>query len=221
MRGISLHMQTIMTHENRQSYFNNHALTDRWPFSIYHRGIENAVVRATSSMSGNARCLNVGCGFFSSYPRLKHLGKWEACDIDQGCVDTVGAQFPEIVCRRCTDLPQYPAGSFDFVMSTEVIEHITDPIPWVHQLLSFIKPGGLLIISTPNYGWPYLIPIVEYTVLEIIALTRGFSRFGIHPNKYSREKLFRHLTRSSPPGAAISVRPCNLWMALIGAVRIA
>ncbi len=40
-------------------------------------------------------------------------------------------------------------GSFDCVVSTEVIEHVVNPEAFVTELLRVVKPGGSLIISTP------------------------------------------------------------------------
>lgn len=41
-------------------------------------------------------------------------------------------------------------GAFDLVTSLEVIEHVTDPAPFVRALADALAPGGLMIVSTPN-----------------------------------------------------------------------
>lgn len=48
-----------------------------------------------------------------------------------------------------TDLP-FPDGSFEAVISFETIEHLQSPRSFVQELNRVLKPGGLLIISTPN-----------------------------------------------------------------------
>jgi SAM-dependent methyltransferase len=48
-----------------------------------------------------------------------------------------------------------PAASFDVVASFGFIEHFDDPAPAVEQHLRLVKPGGLALITIPNYGGVY------------------------------------------------------------------
>ncbi len=56
------------------------------------------------------------------------------------------------VCGSVLDLP-FADGSFDTVLSTEVIEHTPDPRRAVAQLCRVLKPGGLLVLTVPNRLW--------------------------------------------------------------------
>ncbi len=49
------------------------------------------------------------------------------------------------------DLNEIEDGSFDIVVCTEVLEHISSPQKAVKELGRVTKGGGYLIISTPNY----------------------------------------------------------------------
>ncbi len=44
-------------------------------------------------------------------------------------------------------------GSFDAVVALEVIEHVAHPDDFVMKLASLVKPGGSIILSTPNGGY--------------------------------------------------------------------
>jgi 2-polyprenyl-3-methyl-5-hydroxy-6-metoxy-1,4-benzoquinol methylase len=48
-----------------------------------------------------------------------------------------------------TGLP-YADGTFDVVNSSEVIEHLTDTESFLQECYRVLKPGGRIVISTPN-----------------------------------------------------------------------
>lgn len=41
---------------------------------------------------------------------------------------------------------------YDVIIGTEVIEHLTDPNAFMRRLISFLKPNGRIILTTPNTG---------------------------------------------------------------------
>ncbi|HAL92996.1 MAG TPA: class I SAM-dependent methyltransferase [Verrucomicrobia bacterium] len=44
--------------------------------------------------------------------------------------------------------PEWPAGTFDFLFATEVVEHFHHPAAEWPRMLSLLKPGGLLTVMT-------------------------------------------------------------------------
>lgn len=48
------------------------------------------------------------------------------------------------------ELPADLLGRFDCVIATELIEHLENPRHLIRQCHSMLRPGGLLIVSTPN-----------------------------------------------------------------------
>lgn len=106
--------------------------------------IEASLDRCREYVRG--KLLDVGCGrkpykdtYFSgatSYVGVDHL--------------TENSQ-PDIV-ASALNLP-FDDKSFDSVVSTEVLEHVPDPLCALRQMHRVLKPGGYLILSTPMY-WP-------------------------------------------------------------------
>jgi 2-polyprenyl-3-methyl-5-hydroxy-6-metoxy-1,4-benzoquinol methylase len=56
-----------------------------------------------------------------------------------------------------------PAGSFEVITSFETIEHVPDDLLLLQEFARLLKPGGTLIISTPN-AWP--LSLAKYHVRE-------------------------------------------------------
>ncbi|MBR5464268.1 MAG: class I SAM-dependent methyltransferase [Alistipes sp.] len=56
-----------------------------------------------------------------------------------------------VECRQATVPPlPFASESFDYIISFQVIEHIEDDIAFVRELHRVLRPGGKVIISTPN-----------------------------------------------------------------------
>lgn len=49
------------------------------------------------------------------------------------------------------ELADYGAASFDLVVMHHVIEHLDDPVAVIRRVHSLIRPGGSLLIATPDF----------------------------------------------------------------------
>jgi SAM-dependent methyltransferase len=61
-------------------------------------------------------------------------------------------RYPDVSCDPIDaigTLP-YPADSFDVVCSLEVVEHLEDQFRFIRELHRVVKPGGRVIVTTPN-----------------------------------------------------------------------
>lgn len=93
--------------------------------------------------------------------------------VDRGAVVTsldVGKELLDQVAKKCqservvgsvTNLP-FKDCSFDIVLSTEVIEHSTDPQKAIRELCRVAKPGGILIITVPNEVWKFSVSVADW-----------------------------------------------------------
>jgi len=54
-----------------------------------------------------------------------------------------------------TELLPLGEDRFDIIMFSEIIEHITfNPVAMWRTLYRLLKPGGRIVVTTPNYFWP-------------------------------------------------------------------
>lgn len=61
----------------------------------------------------------------------------------------------DVICNVETLLDRFDAGSFDVVVSTEMLEHVLDWRIAVNNLKGLIKPGGSLVLTTRSIGTGY------------------------------------------------------------------
>ena len=74
---------------------------------------------------------------------------------------------------------------FDLIMLSHVIEHIFRPADFLADLIKVLRPGGVLIVATPNVRsfvarltgrfWPMLKPLDHVTLI----CERAYSHFGV------------------------------------------
>jgi 2-polyprenyl-3-methyl-5-hydroxy-6-metoxy-1,4-benzoquinol methylase len=100
------------------------------------------------------RVLDIGCGFGESLGYHRARG----CDAHGVEADSnilrVAARHDLQVRNGLFDPGHYPAASFDVVTLDQVIEHVADPVAVLRGVRQVLKPGGTVVLSTPNAdGW--------------------------------------------------------------------
>ncbi len=120
--------------------------------------------------------LNVGSGG-DVYERVRTLAN---ATIIQADIDP--ARKPDVVASVC-DMPMFENGRFDAVFMMEVLEHVTEPHLAVKELRRVLKPGGLLVLSTP-----FIFPLHDephdyyrYTKYGLAFMLREFVDVEIRP----------------------------------------
>jgi 2-polyprenyl-3-methyl-5-hydroxy-6-metoxy-1,4-benzoquinol methylase len=101
----------------------------------------------------NLDVLEVGCGYgYTAYGVFKSGQKITAIDISKKAIDFAKKNFGDFYIN--SSLENFKTDKkFDLIYSTEVIEHVPDPIGFVKKLKKHLKPGGRILITTPNKNY--------------------------------------------------------------------
>jgi SAM-dependent methyltransferase len=100
------------------------------------------------------RVLEIGCGRGAFARYLAEAGAdVVAADFSPSAVALTAQLLDgrgEARVADITDIP-FPDASFDLVVSLETLEHVPDPSKGLRELVRVTRPGGRLIVTTPNY----------------------------------------------------------------------
>jgi len=79
-------------------------------------------------------------------PRVKTT---QVVDIDPQAEQLAKEKGHQYFCGRIEDFDT--AEQFDFVLLLNLIEHVADPLAVLKKIETILKPGGVVLIKTPNY----------------------------------------------------------------------
>ena len=108
-----------------------------------------------TAFASNKRVLEVGCGGGSGCHEILAAGATEVTgvDVDVEAVELARQNFnsPQLKFDVVQDavLPVHDA-TFDVVVALETVEHVKDDRSFVEELARALRPGGELLLSTPN-----------------------------------------------------------------------
>jgi SAM-dependent methyltransferase len=144
---VCIHPDVLERHYTRPHHHENaYHQVDPWIVGFHLARIDQ-VRRLLRGVTG--RVLDVGSGTSI----VRDAGPWNfalnACDRDPGAVAALVADGVEARVARAED-PPFPEGSFDAVFAGEIIEHIVDPHAALHRWIRLLRPGGRLVVTTPN-----------------------------------------------------------------------
>jgi 2-polyprenyl-3-methyl-5-hydroxy-6-metoxy-1,4-benzoquinol methylase len=115
------------------------------------------------------RICDLGCGAGWLTNILSSFGPSVGVELSPDAVEVAKQRYPgaQFVCADATTW-EPEAGSFDVVVSQEVIEHISDKPKYLSVVHKALRPGGYLLMTTPNLDVLNAIPDSERkTIWEI------------------------------------------------------
>jgi len=99
----------------------------------------------------NPRILDFGCGTGWLSEMLSKYGHVTGVDLAESAIATAKSRVPQGTFFAGDIFKiSLPSDHFDVVVSQEVIAHVPDQVAYLDRAADVLKPGGHLIITTPN-----------------------------------------------------------------------
>jgi len=150
----------------------------------------------------NKRVMDLGCGGGFVVGSMKSVGASEAVgiDINPNAVLYARAQYPKckFYCGEFDKFSNKKLGTFDFIYSSEVIEHVVDIEGYMQFLVDMTKPSAKVFITTPDIGsnqvpkevtsWDVFSPPLHIQFFTQDTLTKLFERYGFTPIKRKADR---------------------------------
>lgn len=136
--------------------------------------------------------LDVGCGAGTISLYLAYKGyQVTGIDISKKAIKECQESAKKINLRNVTfytmNFPdEVPRKKFDFIVCSEVIEHIENRKLAFHKMYSLLKPRGILFLTTPSSNAP----------LYKIGYTKEFDKRVGHVTRYSIESLSKEVKQA-------------------------
>ncbi len=142
----------------KEFYENAFKLSDKCPFG---EGVaqelhwEKRVAFAREFIKGGDRVLDIGCGDGTVTRKIGDLAdRVVGIDLSEECIRrAVGQNSHPRIEYVCSSLEAYvPADDFDAILMYEVIEHVYDPQAVLVKANRWLRNGGRIVLSTPNFS---------------------------------------------------------------------
>ncbi|MDG1129740.1 MAG: methyltransferase domain-containing protein [Paracoccaceae bacterium] len=133
--------------------------------------------------------LDIGCGFGFVPHFWKEMIGGEAIGLEMSSYGRVGAEKlgVNIVPKYYSEAHELHGKKFDYVYSSEVIEHVENPEAFINEISQALEDDGVLVLTTPSAS--VLRPSSDYLLL-LATLSPGF-HFFVSSEDAMRDLLLR------------------------------
>ncbi len=158
-------------------------------------------------LASDGRILDLGCGTGLNVERLSALGlpfnSYIGIDISEEMLARAKARFGHLekIDFKQMDISKetLPEGPFDLIVSTWVLEHLSDPVSVVERAWQRLVPGGhLVLLFMLRKKWNNL-------VAPVTKLLNGPTSYGADENMYHRFPGMVSMDRFAGGTAALAV----------------
>ena len=180
-----------------REYLEVHYDTKKRPITNYPGKLANELSRK-HNLKINGTLLEVGVGRPDVAIGFKNLGfQVYGCDLSKTSAiqcKEAGIKFKYVDLFK-EKLP-YKSNYFDVVYSKSVIEHMIDPLNFIGECFRVLKPGGKIIVLTPDWEANYKIFFDDFT--HVRPMSRRSMNFilSMQDSKDLNVYRFRQLPRT-------------------------
>jgi SAM-dependent methyltransferase len=161
----------------------------------FHDALYRERIRAY--LQPRQRLLDAGCGRYMTFCKeLSDVARVVGIDLEE-VLETDNQNAPFGVRGDLASLP-FASNHFDMVISRSVVEHLEDPRKVFHEFCRVLRPGGKLVVITPN----------KYDYVSLIA---AMTPYRLHRALVSKifqvpaDDVFPTLYRANTPSSIRSV----------------
>jgi len=170
--------------------------------------LRNAVKRFAASVPASVKILDAGAGL-KPYERFFQHCDYDSCDfancdqfysnIDDGRRDNIAGRHTYI----CSlDHIPVPDSTYDFVLCTEVLEHVPSPSAVLKEMFRVLKKSGTLFVTVPQgygiHGEPYNFFYFTRFGLDLVLKEAGFEVIQIQERGGYFYYLYDRLANAIP-----------------------
>ena len=182
--------------------------TRRWLHAVRRAAIEEALRRLAAA--GARTAVEVGPGSGVYLPLMAELfERVTASDIEEAFLvrarELAATRSNLEVVRDDVTGSSLPAGGFDVVLCSEVIEHLRDARPALRGLRRLLAPGGTVVLSTPQRWSPLEVAGRVAFLPGVVQIVRAVYREPVLPTGHVGLLTERALRRELA-GAGLRVR---------------
>ena len=113
------------------------------------------MIQQWTTLTPQSRVLVAGCGNGMYAAQLRQITPHvQAFDIEAERVAEAQHTTPDAHIAAAEHIP-YPDNTFDVILSHEVIEHVTDDVQAVQEMMRVLKVGGRIVMFAPNRWYPF------------------------------------------------------------------
>jgi SAM-dependent methyltransferase len=163
------------------------------------------------------KVLDIGCGYgISASIAYSSCADWTGLEIDSKRCAAIKNAGLNCLCGTIEDIKTEYINSFDIVLASQVIEHTINPSDFVNACSEVLRPGGRLILSTPNVNsryrkkfednwihWhvPYHQTIFSAKGLALLGIRHGLELVGLKTITPTPWYLFQQKYQKPPRGS--------------------
>ena len=119
----------------------------------YYRTNRPEYIIAKEVIGVQKRVIDIGCGEGSFLSTIEKDNQVQGIELNQVAMEAARSKGLKVSSTALKDLVENERNSYDVVCSFQVLEHVSNPRPFLEFCIDLLRPDGKLILAVPN-NWP-------------------------------------------------------------------